>query len=224
MTDTTANDPYGAMGRTLPLLDLMHRLLLPRITRDMGLLMGSGGVKRVLDVACGTGYMVCSLHRKGIGVVGVDLSPGMLSFAAQKTGACGFVRANGTKLPFEKGSFDGAIISLALHEMFPVTRESVWMEMRRVVRPGGLLFVLDFAKLPGRRNLYSKAVARFILSVEKSTLKFDPDHWHNSMDFQQRDGLTGWLGQVGDEVVETRTYLGGNLILAIVVRSHDGLQ
>jgi ubiquinone/menaquinone biosynthesis C-methylase UbiE len=212
------------MGRTLPLLDLMHRILLPGITRDMEDLMGPGGVNRVLDVACGTGYMVCSLHRKGIEVIGVDLSPGMLSFAAQKTGACGFVRGNGTNLPFEKGSFDGVIISLALHEMFQVTRESVWMEMRRVVRPGGLLFVLDFAKLPGRPNLYSKTVARIILSVEKSTLKFDPDHWYNSVDFQQRDGLTGWLGQMGDEVVETRTYLGGNLVMAVVVRSYEGLQ
>ena len=53
MTDTTANDPYGAMGRTLPLLDLMHRLLLPRITRDMGLLMGPGGVFEVDDAKVG---------------------------------------------------------------------------------------------------------------------------------------------------------------------------
>ena len=215
----TLKDPYSAIKGTLPLLDLMHRFLLPWVSRDMAALMKQYGINRVLDVACGTGYTVCELHRNGIGIVGVDLSAEMLSVAALKAGGCGFVRADGTSLPFAKGSFDGAIVSLALHEMFPATREAVWSEMKRVVKPGGRLFVLDFARLPGQRSLYSRVVARAILKVERSTLKFDPDHWHNSMRFQEEGGLIGLLEKVGCKDVETRTYLGGNLILAVVERS-----
>ena len=211
----TVNDPYGTLKNTLPLLDLMHRFLLPRISRDMADLMKRGRLKRILDVACGTGYTVCELRKRGINTVGVDLSPGMLSVASQKAGGCGFVLGDGTNLPFST-SFDGAVISLALHEVSPSVREAVWSEMKRVVRPGGLLFVVDFAKMPGKRTLYSKLVTRFILAIERATLKFDPDHWYNSMNFQEVGGLSGWLAKDGDELVEARVYAGGNLVLAVV--------
>jgi len=215
----TKPDPYSAIRKSLPLLDHMHRFLLPRISRDMTEYMKESGARRVLDVACGTGYTVCRLRRAGFGVVGVDLSKEMLLLASQKAGECGFVRGDGTHLPFEKASFEGALTSLALHEMFPGTRDLVWAEMKRVVRPGGPLFILDFARLPGKRTLYSKAVAGAILSVERSTLKFDPDHWHNSMQFQGLGGLTGWLAEAGDEPARTWSYLGGNLVLAMVENS-----
>ncbi len=211
-----SSDPYGTLKSTLPLLDLMHRFLLPRVSRDMEVLMKRAGLRRVLDVACGTGYTVCELRKRGIGTVGLDLSPGMLSVASRKAGDCGFVLGDGTSLPFPQAAFDGAVIGLALHEVSPITREAVWLEMKRVVRPGGLLFVLDFAKMPGKRTLYSRVVTRFILAIEKATLKFDPDHWHNSMGFQERGGLLGWLGKAGEEAVEARVYAGGNLMLAVV--------
>jgi ubiquinone/menaquinone biosynthesis C-methylase UbiE len=210
------NDEYESLKNALPLLDLMHRFLLPRVTRDMVSVMRQCGMSRVLDVACGTGYTVCKLHRHGIGIVGVDLSPAMLSVASQKAGGCGFVLGDGTALPFTEKSFDGALISLALHEISPALREKVWSEMKRVVKPEGRLFVLDFARLPARRSTFSRVVAQAILAVEKSTLKFDPDHWHNSIQFQEEGGLTGWLERAGSEILETYSYLGGNIILAVV--------
>ena len=165
LTDMTVKDPYSAIKGSLPLLDHMHRFLLPGISRDMAAIMRRKGMVRVLDVACGTGYTACALRRKGFKVTGVDLSPEMLLLAAQKASDCRFVRGDGTTLPFANGAFDGAIISLALHEMFLVVREMVWSEMKRVVRPGGGLFILDFAGLPARRNLYSKAAASAILAA-----------------------------------------------------------
>ena len=212
----TSKDPYSAIKGSLPLLDHMHRFLLPGISRDMAAIMEQKGVKRVLDVACGTGYTVCALHRRGIKVDGVDLSREMLLLAAQKAGDCLFVQGNGMNLPFKTGAFDGALVSLALHEVFPFTREAIWSELKRVVRSQGILFILDFARLPGKQTLYSKAIARAILRVERSTLKFDPDHWHNSMQFQGEGGLISWLGKTGDKAAETRSYLGGNLILVAI--------
>ena len=212
----SSKDHYGTLKNVLPLLDLMHRFLLPRVTRDMVSIMRQSGVRRVLDVACGTGYTVCRLHRSGIGVVGIDLSPAMLAAASRKTGSCGFVRGDASAMPFREKSFDGAVISLAVHEISPPLRDRIWTEIKRVVKPEGRLFVLDFARLPARRSLYSKAVAQAILAIEKATLKFDPDHWRNSMDFQSTGGLEGWLEQTGSEILVTHGYLGGNIMLAIV--------
>ena len=212
----TSNDPYGTLKDTLPLLDLMHRFLLPRISRDMAALMKGGNLNSVHDVACGTGFTVCELRKRGINTVGVDLSPGMLSVASQKAGGCGFVLGDGTSLPFLDASFDGAVISLALHEVSSDTRQAVWLEMKRVVRPGGLIFVMDFTKMPGKGTLYSKLVTRIILAIEKATLRFDPDHWHNSMGFQKAGGLPGWIAGAGEESVEVRDYAGGNLVLAVL--------
>jgi|GEM_PF-6251240 len=213
------NDPYGSLKHTLPLLDLMHRHLLPGVSRDLAAIMKDRGIRRVLDVACGTGFIACRLRKRGINAVGVDLSPGMISVAAKKAGDCAFVLGDGGSLPFSEGSFDGAVITLALHEVDGATRNAVWSEMKRVVRPGGFLFALDFARMPARRTIYSRLVAWFIMAIEKATLKFDPDHWHNSMAFQGFGGILGWLGKNGSVIVETREYAGGNLVLAVLENS-----
>ena len=210
------DDPYGSLKHTLFLLDLMHRHLLPAVSRDMAAIMKDRGIRRVLDVACGTGFIACRLRKQGMKTVGVDLSPGMISVAAKKAGDCAFVLGDGSRLPFSLGSFDGAVITLALHEVDKTTRGAVWSEMMRVVRPGGLLLVMDFGKFPGRRSFYSKMTARFILAIEKATLRFDPDHWYNSMAFQELGGVRGWLEKNGRGIVETREYAGGNLVLAAV--------
>ena len=88
-------------------------------------------------------------------------------------------------------------------------------EMTRVVRPGGRLFILDFARLPARRSPWSRFMSWAILRVEKSTVSFDPDHWTNTLDFQAAGGLCGWIEQIGGRVLETHTYLGGNIVLAV---------
>ncbi|MBN2720812.1 MAG: methyltransferase domain-containing protein [Proteobacteria bacterium] len=210
------NDPYGSLKHTLPLLDLMHRHLLPGVSRDLTAIMKDRGIKKVLDVACGTGFIACRLQKKGINTVGVDLSPGMISVAAKKAGDCAFVLGDGRRLPFSRHSFDGAVITLALHEVDGGTRDAVWSEMKRVVRPEGLLFALDFARMPARRTVYSRLVAWFIMAIEKATLKFDPDHWHNSMAFQGLGGILGWLSKNGGEIATARDYAGGNLVLAVL--------
>ncbi|MBI2854640.1 MAG: class I SAM-dependent methyltransferase [Chloroflexi bacterium] len=103
----------------------------------------------VLDVGCGTGTLALLLAKRAGPrgyVVGVDLSEGMLAQARRKTNVpwLSFRRANVEELPFPDGSFDKAFMSLSLHEMPPEARHNTLMQVARVLRPDGSLFLLEY--------------------------------------------------------------------------------
>src|SRR6185369_11272493 len=78
--------------------------------------------------------------------IGADASLDMLSAAARKLGganACGFSAAYAQQLPFKSESFD-VVASLNFLHLFTVdTQRQMIEEMKRVLRPGGIL-VLEF--------------------------------------------------------------------------------
>ncbi len=102
---------------------------------------------RVLDVGCGTGNFSIKLARKGLEVVGVDVSRPMLEKARKKVKELdeelkiSFQKMDATDLDFSDGSFDDAF-SMATIEFIPdeVKREFV-QEMLRVVKPGGKVLI-----------------------------------------------------------------------------------
>lgn len=98
---------------------------------------------RVLDVACGTGEPAISIAALvGNGeVVGVDLSPGPLKIAAQRslTNAT-FQQADAHHLPFPDNNFDR--ITSRLGVMFFSDLPRAVAEMHRVLKPGGKAVLL----------------------------------------------------------------------------------
>jgi demethylmenaquinone methyltransferase/2-methoxy-6-polyprenyl-1,4-benzoquinol methylase len=105
----------------------------------------------VLDLACGTGDMALELRRQnpGLDVVGVDLSRTMLGLAAKKvTKSVRLVNAPAEALPFQDACFAGAMIAFGIRNV-PDFRAGL-REMRRVLRPGGLMVVLEFSTPPSR--------------------------------------------------------------------------
>jgi ubiquinone/menaquinone biosynthesis C-methylase UbiE len=109
-------------------------------------LLGSLRGKRVLDVGCGTGRGVLDFAAEAAFAVGTDASLDMLSFAARKSAdrrPCGFSAAVAQQLPFKTESFD-AVTSLNFLHLFDVENQRQMIaEMKRVVRPGGML-LLEF--------------------------------------------------------------------------------
>ena len=100
--------------------------------------------QRVLDVACGTGVLACTVAER-VGphgaVVGLDANPQMLAVARRKpVGNCvEWIDGRAESLPFPDTSFDAVLSQFGL--MFFDDRVAALREMIRVLRPGGRLAV-----------------------------------------------------------------------------------
>ncbi len=124
--DALRLDLFGDRAEMLPLFGLL----------DPGWTVG--------DLGTGTGGLVALLAPLVKRVVGVDRSTEMLAAARQRLeGLDNAVLREGTleELPLADGELDLAILALALH--YVVDPPEVMAEVRRVLRPGGILLVLD---------------------------------------------------------------------------------
>jgi len=114
--------------------------------------------RRVLEVAVGPGRLSAEVRPASL-MVGMDGSPNMLAEARRRTGDRGlpwsFVRADGFRLPFATGSIDLVYTIRFVRHFDRSGRESIYRELRRVLRPGGHL-VLDaqnrLVSLPHRQK------------------------------------------------------------------------
>jgi SAM-dependent methyltransferase len=98
----------------------------------------------VLDLACGPGIYTREIARRipGGQVVGLDISPPMLAYAAARASREGlrnvtWVHGDAMNLPFPDGSLDAASCCGALH-LFPDPGRAL-SELHRVLKPGGRL-------------------------------------------------------------------------------------
>lgn len=99
----------------------------------------------VLDLACGAGRHVRELERRGISVVGLDLSRVLLGEARGSMPDAGLVRADMRRLPLPDGSVAGVASFFTSFGYFrdPADDRRVLSEIRRVMRPEGR-WLLDF--------------------------------------------------------------------------------
>src|SRR5689334_6158168 len=109
-----------------------------------------GGVEPgmdVLDVACGTGNATIPAARSGARVTGLDFAAPLLAIARERAADAmieiDFVEADAQDLPFDDDSFDRVVSTFG--HMFAPNHARMASEMRRVLRPGG---VIAFATWP----------------------------------------------------------------------------
>ncbi|HWI65795.1 MAG TPA: class I SAM-dependent methyltransferase [Symbiobacteriaceae bacterium] len=116
---------------------------------------------RVIDVGCGTGFLLLGAARRASQVVGVDVTPAMLAEARRRADEAGLTNvtlreATAEALPFADLRFDVAVTRLTLHHFGNPVR--VLGEIHRVLRPGGRLVLCDItaADDPAKADLHNR--------------------------------------------------------------------
>ena len=109
---------------------------------------------KVLDVCCGTGSVALAFTQKHPDVqsIGYDFALGMLNKAKEKDGSgrVRFINGDAARLPFADDCLDVVCCSHALYELKNEVRTAALSEMKRVVKPDGLVLIMEH-EVPRKR-------------------------------------------------------------------------
>jgi demethylmenaquinone methyltransferase/2-methoxy-6-polyprenyl-1,4-benzoquinol methylase len=181
------------------------------IRRAVGDLVLKNNLFPLLDLCCGPGTQARLLRRPGRTVVGLDINPKMVKYAASKSPGVPFVLGDAVRTPFRPGAFRGIIVSFALHEKEAAFRTSLLGEAVRILAPGGGIVLVDFER-PWDRP--SRLARLYISPLERLAGRA---HFRNGRDFFQRGGLRGLLQDNDLLEVERRDIAAGTCALVLAV-------
>ena len=157
----------------------------------------------ILDVGCGTGTLAIAAKRfagPAANVCGVDPSREMIARATKKARKAGvdvtFQSGIAESRPFPDSQIDVVLVTLVLHHLPRKTRQEFAAEIRRVLKPGGRVLVVDFGAAEKKR---------------KGLLSHLHRHGHVKL-----DEITALLNDAGLKLVEVGEVgiLGLNFVLA----------
>jgi demethylmenaquinone methyltransferase / 2-methoxy-6-polyprenyl-1,4-benzoquinol methylase len=173
---------------------------------------------RVLDACCGTGDLALADERAGGTVTGLDFSEPMLERARRKSTSIEWIQGDALALPFADGSFDAVTVGFGVRNVTDLDRGLA--ELRRVLRPGGRLGVLDITTPRGPlRPFYSVWFERVVPLLGKalpggSAYTYLPASVRR---FPGAEDLAGLIRAAGFEQVGYRLFAGG------IVALHTGV-
>lgn len=93
------------------------------------------------DMGCGPGHVARYLHQRGVQVCGVDLSPAMVEQARRLTPGLEFRQGDMMALDAPDGAWAGIAAFYSIIHISRSDMAQVLGELRRVLRPGGLLLL-----------------------------------------------------------------------------------
>ena len=116
---------------------------------------------RLLDVGCGTGFLLSLARQRGFDAVGVDPSEGMLNLAIKENNIARnhLFCATSKKLPFPDAGFDLVVASGSL--IYEPSMTEAARELARVIKSGGRLRVIDHTT-PKQWNLLTPVIYVFM--------------------------------------------------------------
>ena len=171
-------DYLPGMGKhyLLPFYDVLHQVSgLRHVHHEMIALAGLRDGHRVLDVGCGTGNLLRATGKRhrDVALVGVDPDLKMLARAERKIRRAGLTaqldRGFAQELAFPDASFDVVFSSLMLHHLEASSKDEMLAEVRRVLRPDGVLVLADAVHSHGKGHdhghEHGPAVARRIAAA-----------------------------------------------------------
>lgn len=153
---------------------------------------------KVLDLCCGSGQATQILVQYFQDVTGLDASPLSLKRAQQNVPQAKYVEALAEQMPFPDNQFDLVHTSVAFHEMTPSQLKQIVSEVYRVLKPSGVLALIDFHAPINR--LFLPGVYLFLILFETETA------WQ-----LLKTDLVGLLQEVGFRMCDHHLYAGGSL-------------
>ena|SRR5687768_6032184 len=144
--------PAAGYHSLLPFYDGLTKLM--GVDRARRQLLDQADVRpsfRVLDVGCGTGTLAVLTKRRDPSVQVFGLDPDFKALARAKRKAerakvaIQFDHGFADALPYPDASFDRVLSSMMFHHLRGTEKTGMLREVRRVLRPGGRLEMLDFA-------------------------------------------------------------------------------
>ncbi len=157
-----------------PRYDLLNHILSLGIDRGWRKLLALRLARiqplKVIDVATGTADLALIVAKNTNAVVtGVDISQGMITIGKAKVTDAGLseritlIEADSASLPFEDNYFDAATVAFGVRN-FENTVEGL-TDMCRVIRPGGLISVLEFSSPRGLMGVLARFYMRRIMPL-----------------------------------------------------------
>ncbi len=165
----TSDEVRRMFDAIAPVYDSMNRVMTVGLDLRWRRLAAEAAVRpgdRVLDACCGTGDLALADARAGGRVTGVDFSERMLERARRKSSEIEWVRGDALALPFAAGEFDATTVGFGIRNLADL--EGGVAELRRVLRPGGRLAVLEIVRPRGvLRHFYGIWFDRVVPLVGK---------------------------------------------------------
>jgi SAM-dependent methyltransferase len=172
---------------------------------------GRGSDPEILDIGCGNAiiHQFLSSRWPELRLSGIDIAASVIDEARASNPQVNYNTYDGAGLPYTDGRFSGAYTICVMHHVPPSGWREFLVEMRRVVRPGGLVAVIEHnplnpltrrlvATCPFDRNAVLIRAGRLAELMREAGLH---DVWHRSIlftpfdgsFFQRFDRALGWL-------------------------------
>jgi demethylmenaquinone methyltransferase/2-methoxy-6-polyprenyl-1,4-benzoquinol methylase len=207
--------------RIAPVYDAMNRTMTAGLDQRWRRATAAAVVRpgdRVLDACCGTGDLALADERAGGKVTGLDFSGAMLVRARRKSSSVEWIEGDAMSMPFADASFDAVTVGFGIRNVPEL--DAGLAELRRVLRPGGRLGILEITTPRGLLRPFYRVWFDGVVPLLGKVLPGGKAYSYlpaSVRRFPGADELAARVRTAGFDAVEYRLFAGG------IVALHTGV-